>query len=321
MKPPRAAFNPTTDNATLTTIALRETNVQAQRGESAISATSACSDSNGNALLCVNAQGGTGAGNRVTVNVGEKFTFFTPLINNFWGPSGLRIGAAATAAVVDFAAGGGSAPGCSTKPPTPTFTWQSPDPVNNPFLISVDAGASSSLASPCQNVGYNWDFGGASIDPNSDYLREGVTQDYQYAAGGTYTVTLVVSNGAGDSPAFSRTITLGTTPCNAPTAFFTVSPAQFDNKGRSNWQADNNGGNGGTVFTFNGTTSSFMSDPACHPAWSWDYGDGTTFVPPTATATPPTHVYATWSGRIPRVTLTVKNDGGTNSTFIDLPLS
>lgn len=316
-----AAFNPGDGDVQFTTIAKREANVQAQRGETTLSAAATCKNSLGAALLCSSAQGGTGAGNRITVSVTEPFNFFTPLIGNFFS-GGLRLGASATAAVVDYAAGGGSSGStCSTRPPTPTFTWQSPDPVNRPFFISVDAGASASLASPCQNVGYNWDFGGASTDPGSDYLREGVTQDYEYAAGGSYTVTLIVSNAAGDSPPFSRTITLGTTTCQAPTALFTVSPAHFDNKGKSNWQANNNGGNQGTVFTFNGSSSSFMTDPACHPSWSWNYGDGTTFVPPSATATPPTHVYAhSWSGQTPRVTLTVTNDAGTNSTFIDLPL-
>src|SRR4249919_3588867 len=47
-----AAFNPTTDNATLTTVALREANVQSQRGQGSIAATSSCTDSAGVALAC-----------------------------------------------------------------------------------------------------------------------------------------------------------------------------------------------------------------------------------------------------------------------------
>ena len=72
-----AAFNPTTSNGTLTTIALREANVQAQRGEGAVTATAECVDSSGTALACSSALGGSGAGNRVTVTVGETFTFLS----------------------------------------------------------------------------------------------------------------------------------------------------------------------------------------------------------------------------------------------------
>ncbi len=295
-----AAFNPLSSPATLKTVALREANVQNQRGEGTITASSSCTNSGGAALLCSAAQGGTGPGNRITVSINETFTFFTPLIGSFW-PGGLPIGASATAAVVEFAAGGGPPPPtCSTLPPTPTFTWQSPDPVNHPFLISVDAGASSSLASPCQNVGYNWDFGGASTDPSGDQLREGVTQDYEYAAAGTYTVKLIVSNAAGDSTPFTTTISLGTTTCSAPTAVFTVSPAAILNKFGvpTNWKAANNGGNQATQFTFDGTTSAFMSDPSCHPVWSWNLGDGAT--PATATVV---HGYAhSYAGSTVQVT-------------------
>src|SRR3954452_15595214 len=47
-----AAFNPTTDNATLTTVARRESNVQAQRGEGTMAATASCFNSAGTSLAC-----------------------------------------------------------------------------------------------------------------------------------------------------------------------------------------------------------------------------------------------------------------------------
>ncbi len=47
-----AAVNPTTDDTTLTAVALREANVQAQRGESAVAATASCVDSSGTPLAC-----------------------------------------------------------------------------------------------------------------------------------------------------------------------------------------------------------------------------------------------------------------------------
>ncbi len=317
-----AAFNPTTDSASLTTVALRESNTQAQRGEGAITATSSCTDSAGAALDCALARGGAGAGNRIKVNVGETFTFFTPIINSFWGGGGLQVGTSATAAVIVYSSGGGTPSTCTTPPPTPTFTWQSPNKVLQPLLISVDAGASSNPASPCQIVGYEWDFGGAASlatatpdDPNG----EGITHDYEFLLPGTYTVTLITSNGAGDSPPATQTVTLGVTGCNAPTAMFTVSPAAILNKSgvATNWQAANGGGNGATPFTFDGTSSAFMSDPACHPTWAWDLGDGTK--PTTSIAT---HSYPhSEAGHTEHVKLTATNDAGsaTSATF-DIPL-
>ena len=90
----------------------------------------------------------------------------------------------------------------------------------------------------------------------------------------------------------------------------------------TNWQAANNGGNGATMFTFDGSSSAFMSDPACHPTWKWDLGDGTTYLPPSATATPPAHGYAhANAGHTVHVTLTVTNDAGNDSKTFDIPLS
>jgi Flp pilus assembly protein TadG len=318
-----AAANPATDNATLTTIAQRETNLQAQRGEGAISATSACVDNLGNTILCADSTGSAGSGDRITVSVGETFTFLTPFVGTFW-PGGLHVGTSATAAVFKVSSSGGIPPSeCTTPPPTPSFTWQSPDPVNRPNLISVDAGASPNLPVPCQIVGYNWDFGGASTDPGSDYLREGVTQDYEYASGGTYTVKLTVQNAAGEAST-TRTITVGTTACQAPTASFTVTPAAiYDGSGNiTNWTYYKNGPHPGTAFSFDGSASAFMADPACHPVWSWNLGGTTVPASPPATATVSSFTYhlAGNAAQTVHVKLTVTNDAGTASLTVDLPL-
>ena len=55
---------------------------------------------------------------------------------------------------------------------------------------------------------------------------------------------LVASNASGDSPTFQTTISLGTTPCTAPTAIFTVSPAGIlDGSGNpTNWTYYKNNG-------------------------------------------------------------------------------
>ena len=172
------------------------------------------------------------------------------------------MGTSASSSVVVYAPNGGALPGVrNARAADPTFTWQSPNKILQPLLISVDAGASAGQPYPCGNVGYNWDFGGASTTPGSDYLREGVVQDYEYALPGIYTVTLIVTNPAGSSAPYTQTIVLGTTTCNQPTATFTVSPAAIIKNGNiTNWQAANNGGNGATMFTFDGSSSAFMSD-------------------------------------------------------------
>ena len=313
-----AAANPTTSDADLTLVALRETNVQAQAGESAISATAACVDSSGGDLPCKDAAGGGGAGNRITVSAGETFAFLTPLIGNFW-PGGLRVTASASAAVFVYApSSAGDPPACTTLP-TASFTWQSPDP-NQPNKISVDATASQPADGACAIVGYYWNFGGQSTDPGADYLAEGRTYLYTYASGGTYVVTLRVKNAAGYSSPATQTITIGAQKCQSPTASFTVSPAAItDHTGTvTNWQAANNGGNQATQFTFDGSASAFMADSACHPAWAWDFGDGT--VPaPTTSSVNHSYVHA-FSGKTVQVKLTVTNDAGTSATTVAIPL-
>ncbi len=53
-----------------------------------------------------------------------------------------------------------------------------------------------------------------------------------------------------------------------------------------------------------------MSDPVCHPVWSWDLGDGTTPAPTTPVVDP--HSYKnSWSGKTVHVKLKVTNDAGT----------
>ena len=65
----------------------QETNAQVQRGENGIVVTATCNDTSGASITCLAANGdaGSGAGNTVTVNVNEPFTFLTPLISGFFG--------------------------------------------------------------------------------------------------------------------------------------------------------------------------------------------------------------------------------------------
>ena len=98
--------------------------------------------------------------------------------------------------------------------------------------------------------------------------------------------------------------------CNAPVAQFTVNPTSGN--------AANNGGNGGTLFTFNSNGTTNMTLSACSPTWSWNFGDSTG----TSSVANPTYTYTVASKRTTRrVTLVASNFGGQNSTFRDIVLN
>ena len=81
-------------------------------------------------------------------------------------------------------------------------------------------------------------------------------------------------------------------------------------------------GNGhpGTAFTFDGTTSAFMSDPACHPVWDWNFSGLTNPHPSTATVLSYHFDPGVSTPYNAVVTLTVKNDAGTNAMSVTMPL-
>ena len=98
----------------IATHASQETNTQARGGNAnAIAVSATCARADGTTITCPTANtGGTGAGNTITVTAKQPFTFFTPMINGFFG-NNLNIGASATAVVLGYAASG-------TGPPPPT---------------------------------------------------------------------------------------------------------------------------------------------------------------------------------------------------------
>jgi hypothetical protein len=84
-----------------------------------------------------------------------------------------------------------------------------------------------------------------------------------------------------------------------------------------------NNGHQGTAITFDGTSSAFMSDPACHPKWSWNLGD--TSAPKTTAIVAGYHYNenpSIWSSgtHTVTVTLTVTNDAGSNSKSVNLTM-
>jgi PKD repeat protein len=170
-------------------------------------------------------------------------------------------------------------PPVANAPPVASFTVTPPTPVNPGVPFSFDATASydpdGAIAS------YDWDFG----DGN---LSTGVAPTHAYATGGTYTVTLTVTDNASATDAATRGVSVNL----APVAAFTMTPPPPVNPG--------------TLLTFNASAS---SDPdSAIASYTWDFGDGNP-----GSGVSPTHSYA--SGGTYVVSLTVVDDLGlSNST-------
>ncbi len=156
------------------------------------------------------------------------------------------------------------------QPPTANFTFS---------CSALTCSFTSTSSDPDGSVAsYSWNFGDATTSTAQN-------PSHTYAAGGSYTVTLQVTDNQGaQSTTTSKTVTV-TAPNQPPTANFTSS--------------------------CNGLTCSFTStssDPdGSIASYSWNFGDGAT-----STAQNPSHTYAT--GGTYSVTLRVTDNQGAQST-------
>ena len=291
-----AAGNPT-DTVGITLRATQETNAQSQGGESPIIVTANCADSSGTVLTCASAPGGSGTGNTITVGVSEQFTFLTPLINGLFN-NNFQVGSAATAAVLNLAAGGSGGPGTCTTMPNASFSV-----VASGMTVTVNASSSTPNTGQCAISGYNWDMGdGASPFPPV----VGVTASYTYAAAGNYTITLQVTNQAGNSQS-TQNVTVGGAPTPTPSPSPSPSPSPTATPSPTpvcamvpTFTSSETGKSG--KFHFYGSSG---GQPA-PVTWSWTFGDGNT-----ATGQ---NVANDYSGNGPyTVTLTVTNGSCTAS--------
>jgi len=100
----------------MTARANQERNSQGQAGEGAFTLTTECRNQSGTVIACSAAPGGSGPGNTITVILQSPFNFMTPLINGFFGGSGLTMTASSTTAVLGSAASGGHVRGHVRRP-------------------------------------------------------------------------------------------------------------------------------------------------------------------------------------------------------------
>jgi PKD repeat protein len=153
--------------------------------------------------------------------------------------------------------------GTGNIPPTADFTFTTTDLTADFTDASTDSDGTV--------VGWDWDFG----DGNTSTAQN---PSHTYAAGGTYNVTLTVTDNDAGTDSVSKPVTV-TAPNVPPTADFTFTT---------------------NCLTADFTDASTDSDGTV-VGWDWDFGDGNT-----STSQSPSHTYA--ADGTYTVTLTVTDD-------------
>jgi PKD repeat protein len=133
-------------------------------------------------------------------------------------------------------------------------------------------------------VSYAWDFG----DPNDPTPGAGVDPQHTYTAAGEYTVSLTVTDDAGQTDTATTTALIG--DGNLPPVADAGGPYSAD--------VDE-------VITFNGTGSTDPNGDETIVSYDWDFGDGTVLLDAGPT---PTHAYT--EAGLYHVSLTVTDDHG-----------
>ena len=158
------------------------------------------------------------------------------------------------------------------QPPVASFT---------PSCSGLSCAFTSTSSDPDGSiVAWSWNFGdGATATAQNP--------THSYAAGGTYSVTLTVTDNSGATNTAARTVTVGGAN-QPPVASFTASCA-------------------GLACAFTSTSG----DPdGSVVAWSWDFGDGVK-----STAPNPTHTYGSNGTRTVKLTVT-DNRGATDAASL-----
>jgi PKD repeat protein len=161
--------------------------------------------------------------------------------------------------------------------PSASFTVSSNPAAGAP--VSFDGGGSSDPDGTISS--YSWNFGDGSA------AATGATPSHVYAAPGTYTVTLTVTDNGGVTANTSQSVAVD----ELPSAAFSSSPASPG---------------AGKPVSFDGSTS---ADPdGSIASYAWNFGDGSA----AGSGATPTHAYA--SASTYTVTLTVTDSSGLTAT-------
>jgi hypothetical protein len=188
-------------------------------------------------------------------------------------------------AAILAACGGGDGGTGNNNPPTAAFAV----PVCTQLACTFDASGSTDDGSIST---YAWNFGDANS--GSSNTGTGVNASHTFSAANTYTVTLTVTDNAGETDDVTRQVTVTGAPGNqAPAADFTPLCSALD-------------------CTF--TDASTDADGTI-ASRSWDFGDGSA----ASTETSPSHTYNVTSATTFHVALTVTdNQGATNTKTRDI---
>jgi len=170
------------------------------------------------------------------------------------------------------------------KPKAGFSTSQSliPDVYASPTVAITNSTSSTDTAAPASALLYAWNFGDGSAVSNA------ISPNHVYASGGTYTITLTVTNPiSGLTDVTTKTVNI----VIKPKADFTVGAAVFSPDVYAQ-----------PSYTF--TNASSVNDASGSLTYAWNFGDGTAL----SNATSPSHTY-TASGTY-LVSLVVTNTNG-----------